>query len=618
MARITGSASEKVFQIQRWLGLNENPDGDTKLKMGEGAVMRNFRVTRDGNLQKRPGTKIWQTITAGKAIEAVLVDRNDILVICDAVLYRLYWSSSTLTKATIIDFAANSGPGTDKPHMFAFGGKVYILTGYKYYCYNPTDHTCAEVEGYVPIVAVAVTPSGGGETLEQINKLTAKRKVWLSPDGTATTFQLPEKDLASIDSAVLTSDGTTAVSIASTDKDAGTITFTAAPSAGPSTIEVQYTAKTDFRTEVEAMHFSETYNGTQDTRVFLYGDGSNTAIYSDIDHDGVARADYFPDQNVVRVGVENTPITGLLRHYSSLVAFKTDGTYGIQYGNVTLDTGDVIPAFYVSPVNRAIGNEAPGQVQLVLNNPLSLFGQDVYEWRNSSYYSSNLTRDERQARRISDRVYATLHGFNTANCICYDDNYHQEYYVCDPETDKALVYGYAADAWYYYDHFPMLVPFSYENELYYGASDGCIYHVNGAYQFDEQPSETEEPVYNTIDCYWESGSMSFGTDYQRKNSAMLWIGIKPEAKASVDVTVLTDKEATYAHKNVSYHFFDFEHIDFEDFTFDTNDKPQMRRLKIKAKKFVFYKLVMKTNTNDSGVTVTSADIRVRFMGYAKG
>ena len=57
MAAITGSANEKIFQIRAWGGLNENPDGDTKLKMGEAAVMRNFRITRDGNLQRRPGSK---------------------------------------------------------------------------------------------------------------------------------------------------------------------------------------------------------------------------------------------------------------------------------------------------------------------------------------------------------------------------------------------------------------------------------------------------------------------------------------------------------------------------------------------------------------------------------
>ena len=58
MARITTGADEKVFRIQEFLGLNENPDGDTKLKMGEASVIRNFKVTRDRNLQRRPGQQM--------------------------------------------------------------------------------------------------------------------------------------------------------------------------------------------------------------------------------------------------------------------------------------------------------------------------------------------------------------------------------------------------------------------------------------------------------------------------------------------------------------------------------------------------------------------------------
>ena len=60
MARITGAQNERVFSVQKWLGLNQNPDGDTKLKMGEAASMRNWKVTRDGNLQKRPGIVLHQ------------------------------------------------------------------------------------------------------------------------------------------------------------------------------------------------------------------------------------------------------------------------------------------------------------------------------------------------------------------------------------------------------------------------------------------------------------------------------------------------------------------------------------------------------------------------------
>ena len=43
----------------------------------------------------------------------------------------------------------------------------------------------------------------------------------------------------------------------------------------------------------------------------------------------------------------------------------------------------------------------------------------------------------------------------------------------------------------------------------------------------------------------------------------------------------------------------------------------MTKLKIKAKKFVFYKLIFKSNSASSTATVLAADIRVRYTGYAK-
>ena len=57
MAKISAATEEKVYSIQKWLGLNQAGDGDTNLKMGEASEMVNFRVTNDGALKKRPGMK---------------------------------------------------------------------------------------------------------------------------------------------------------------------------------------------------------------------------------------------------------------------------------------------------------------------------------------------------------------------------------------------------------------------------------------------------------------------------------------------------------------------------------------------------------------------------------
>lgn len=632
MAQIAGAQNERVFSIQRWLGLNQNPDGDTKLKMGEAAAMENWRVTRDGNLQKRPGVAevlhISTDSTDGngdpvyEAMHAVWTGfvggQEVVMVICGKTLYSC-WDDSLGFSATAVKTFDNE---PESPHMFGFSGKLYVIADGDYWEWDGT--TFSQVRGYVPLVAVAIPPNGGGETLEQVNKLTVRRRVWLSPDGVGTTFQLPEKDLYAITGAVKTSDGTTTVPIASSSLADGTVTFALADvPEGTNTIEVSYQSKKGDRAKVTGMRFSEFYNGSQDTRVFLYGDGTADAIYSDLDYDGVPRADYFPDLNQIRIGVENTPITGMIRQYSRLVAFKSDSTWSVSFGQITTAQGDSIPGFYATPINRAIGNEAMGSVQLVLNNPVTLFGQDLYEWRAGSY--GNLTNDERNAKRISDRVYSTLHdmvpdgdAWERFYAIrTFDDNYHQEYYVFD-QNGKALVWNYAADAWYSYEDFRLDFPFTFRGELYNCAAGG-IHHVSTDYAFDKWASEDAKPIV----CRWVSGSMAFGADYQRKYAAMIWVAIKPETHGEVWVTVQTDKSSSYREKVVASQLFGFDAVDFADFTFELNRKPQMKRLKIKAKKFVFYNLVLESNGPDGedgfgcGATVTGVDIRVRFTGFAK-
>ena len=55
MANISGANNEKIYSLKKWGGLNEAPDGDTRLKLGEASKMVNWKITRDGNLKRRPG-----------------------------------------------------------------------------------------------------------------------------------------------------------------------------------------------------------------------------------------------------------------------------------------------------------------------------------------------------------------------------------------------------------------------------------------------------------------------------------------------------------------------------------------------------------------------------------
>ncbi len=791
MARIPASGKDRIYTISKWLGVNESADGDIGLRMGEAAVMRNFKITDDFSLQKRPGTQnvagllasytvtvsdtpetlfteinapSW-SFTAKPSIEvnaggvlsysgdSVTIDKTNIssytnyyykdnnnqywkvgglelvqtpgdLVVeggtvkftvggerilypnapstwttysglkvsngqlsvtgagtsgivvgnyfqegayiykilgltFDGYFYRLayqrvevagddvynwkfyrvtassnttdtavrgIWSGRIGTTEYIV--AACNGHlwslsesggvwtkidlgtlDTSKPvHFFGFGNKLYILNGSEYYSWDGTSLTT--VQGYRPLVSVSVPPEGGGESLERVNMLNGQRRVWCSPDGTATMFTLPEKDLASVDYVKVIATGEL-VSIASSNLKNGTVTLSEPPKTGTNTIEIGYSVPQTLRTNITKMTHSELYNGVSDNRVFVYGDGTNKAYYSDLDYNGQATAEYFPDLNVVHFGDANTPLTSMVRHYDRLLAFKTDSAYSVAYDTVTLPGGKVTAGFYVTAINKGLGSAGYGQAVIVGNQPRTLDGGSIYEW-TPAMTAGAITTDHRNARRISQKVQQTMREIDIETAITYHDKVYHEYYVVDTAKGIAVVQNTEHGAWYVYRNFPASCMIVYKDELYIGTAGGDIRHVSRKYMHD---------VGSPIACYWESGSMDFGAGFIKKYSDLIWIVLKPEDDAAVFVTIQTDNQNEYGttgnSAEVATGFFDFLKLNFEHFTFNVNDKPQTQRRKIKVKNFAWYKLIFSTVSNNTTATVLSTSVRVRQMGYVR-
>ena len=584
-----------VFKITRWRGINENPDGDTKLGAGEAAEMRNFKITLDGNLQIRPGTKTM--LDFERPVRGMWSGNvgGSLKTVCAAAggLWELDLADCEKTRIGTLTDAATE--------FFGYSQKLYILNGHEYLVWDGVNEV-AEVSGYRPLVSTANPPEGGGALLESVNMLTGARRERYSPDGSANTFLLPEKNLQSVDYVMDAVSGA-GISGYTVNLAEGTVTFPAAPVQGVNTIEIGWTHPENRRAVVEGMRFSELYSGATDARVFLYGDGSNMAVYSGIDYDGKPTAEYFPDMNILHAGEANTPITGIIRHFATLLIFKENSAYIAGYGAMTLSDEAVIAVFTVRPVNRDIGNAAAGQVRLVVNNPYTIFGSAVYEWQSGG---GNMSLDERNTRRVSDMAAATLQGFETALCVAFDDEENQEYYVvCG---DRAVIHNYAADAWYIYTGFPAGRFLSVGGELYIGTGSGQVRHVSRRYLNDDGEA---------IDAYWRSGSLAFDRDWQRKSAAQLFVTVKPEARAQVCVTVETNRKSGHAERTVKYGLSTFSNISFAHWSFGTNRKPQTARLKIKAKRFAYYQLVFKSRADWPTATILAADVKVRYAGDVK-
>ena len=135
MASISGSTKEVIYTVQKFLGLHESPDGDTKLKAGEAAIMRSFRVTRAGNLQRRPGyfrkfngniKALWSGFVGPEQ------SKTEYLIV--ATDTELYWTTDTETWTKIGNFTFN-GYGVKsgvKVRLYFYGLKfisIFVLAG---------------------------------------------------------------------------------------------------------------------------------------------------------------------------------------------------------------------------------------------------------------------------------------------------------------------------------------------------------------------------------------------------------------------------------------------------------------------------------------------------------
>lgn len=571
-----------------------------------------------------------------------VAEEKVLVAACNGTLWRLEEENGTWSSSAI-GYINTDGAVS----MFGMNNKLYVLDGVSYYVWNGV--TFGDVSGYIPTVVTATAPGGGGQQLQQVNKLTLKRRQLFSADGSATVYQLAEKELASIDRVTVDGVSTTA----NTNAAAGTITFASAPKEGQNNVEVYYTASLvhahsftgngstsaftlpvgaedfeqvvsvtvggtatndyslqgdvislgtapasgaavvvtleykDPRQDVLGMRYAEFFNGSNDNRVFIYGNGTNEAFYSGVDMNGKGTAEYFPDLNEVAFG-DNSPLTAMSRHYNRLLAFKEDSTYSVYYDAVTLADGTLTAGFYVSAVNKDIGNVAKGQARLVENRVRTLDGKSIYEWRGTNT-SGNVTNDQRNANRISQKVESTLKDFDFANAVCFFDKIRHEYYCVS--GDIAIVQNTENEAWYVYTNFPATAVVLHDDEMYVGTADGWVRHISEAYANDNGEA---------IAAYWESGSLSFDRDYIRKYSPTVWVSMMGDA-SELQVGMFDDggnaDEASVSH--------------------DGGDIAKTYKKRLKAWRFSHYKLTFAENSTKSSAALQTATVEVKYNADVK-
>ena len=588
----------KPFTIDRFLGVNKS-ETETLLQLGEASEMSNFLITDDEKLQKQFGY-VHQNEATGQKINGAwagsLNGVNHILYARGGKVYKL--------DGTEIGTIVDSYPTT----FFVTNNIVYILDGTEMYQWDGT--TFSVVAGYVPTVYTAAPPTGGGTMLEGINYLTGKKAMKFSGNGSATLYQLNETNINSVDSVYVGGALKTVGTDYTVNLTAGTISFVSAPATGVNNVMVTWTKVVagDRQRITNCRH----YGGSYYARFWLFGNHlhRNTRYVSGVTMAGVSDPTYWPKFSDSDVG--EYAITDIKTQYSKQLIWTTGDSSGASawYSNSETFTdpvtGIVITLFPVYPINAKVGNVAPGQVQIITNNPISIW-KGVYKW------VSTYVMDEKNAEWMSKRIQRDLDKLDLTKAITWDWDDKGLYFIAIGK--RIWVYNYRVNtraedpgAWYILDlpHEPTCF-ITAEKELYFGTAGGQVM------KFDETIKTYDGEI---IKAVWKMGFYNFGVDWIRKFIQRMYVTILPRIKTHINLTYDTDKGSLQEPVTAAYALNTFDRMNFAHFSFKTNYSPQPFKFKIRAKKIDYFKLIISNDGTDTA-TVLSITLPVRSGGEVK-
>ena len=583
MAYIQATAQPSPTTIDHFLGLNMNETGATQLKLGEASNMKNFRITKNYKLTKMDGYK--KKYEASGPIRAQWIgklgDEEVHVYVAGGKIYNKGEEIGTLTD--------------DITSIFEFNQKLYFINGHEYKVWNGTE--LKDVEGYIPLVKMATSPNGVGTDYEPINLLTGKKHQTFSPDGEATEFYLLENNLKSIDLVLMNG----LVQDVTKDLVNGKVKFETPPTKGVDSIDVYWAKENADRNIILKNRYFQKYGLANDTRVFFYGndEAKNRMYFSDLGA-GVPNVEYFPATNFLDIGSSNEAVTDISRQYDRLIISKETETYYATYEQITDTTGNSIVTFPVYPLNSSHGMVAPAQGQL-LDNYVTTIDSSIVMWTNTN------TKDERNAEVISQRIQEWLNEKDLRKAITMDYQELKEYWLA--VENQIMIYNYGNSTFYLLE-IPVKITSLIANQgiIYLGTENGKIMEFN-----------EEETTYDgeVIDAIWESGFYDFEIEYKRKTMRALWVALKPWMRTSLVINYKSDRETGTDPKSIQSSCISYRYWNYAKMTYNTSYVVKPYRIKLKAKKFAYEKIILSNKEIDEKVTINSIAIQKSDGGNVK-
>lgn len=571
----------------------------------------NIIADKGGMPEKRPGYRVVLALegSINGLFNAEFANVKHFLVHAGTVLYRWYEDGVTapLQLAT--------GLPNSRSMAVYMNNKLWIFTGATLYMYDGTTCAPAAQSAYVPLTNIARTPSGGGETYESINYLTGKQRIGVLADGTSRDYILPYDSVDSVDKVEVDGTEKTPGTDYTVDAAHGKITFTTAPArpaaGGEDNVFITFTKNMSGYTD----------RINKCTTAIVWGmSGASDRIVATGNPDfknqdficGFLDGTYWPDLNYSNVGTSETAIVGYRRLGENLAVIKEDNgqdsTVFIRSGNINED-GE--PVFTVKPCLSGAGGISRFGFGNIGDEQLILTGAGVYA------LTTNSLTAERIVQNRSLRVDPKLTGEDLSEAIsCNFNNYYMIFiggrvYGLDGTQQRS--YPYRNDTSFLYEcfywenipaHSVMRLMDEGREYLFFGTSEGEICKFNTDIDTLEKFNDAGEPII----AVWatkaddDGDPMIYKTLLKKGNAVTL----KPYARSSAKICLRTDKDAVEWQANQgTMDIFSWEDIDFERFTFNSNDGPTEVPINRKVKNYKRLQIVVKNDAKNEGFGVYS-------------
>ena len=632
MPRVTApraipSTPLKTMNIEKFLGIDLT-HYDTQTDPRRSPDARNMQPDLNGFPVKRKGYEkrgklggrvngAYSLITGGKETR---------LIHAGGALYR--WQEDAAPECLY------TGMADEKSRAVQIEDKLMIADGKRLLCCADFDGTGAytlrpaDECGTTPLISIGRKPDGSAaQSYDPYNLFTAQVEEDFLADGKTLKYVLsyPIAADGEIKAEQRDKDGEwQPITDFTADRAGGIITFKAAPplpaAAGEDNIRIVYPHK---RSET-ALKALEGLNSCR--ALCAYGVegqpdrlvcGAETVQQNRVWYSQFRDPLYIGDVWYLLAGQARAPVAGFGVLGKQLVIYKRDedhqrNVYIVESG--LDDDGDA--RYPVSEVLQGEGALALGAQASLGGEPLYLSKRGVlavttadataqhYLQERSFYVSGRLTREkglENAEAAAWDRFY--LLALNEQ--IYLLDSAQKSYEKDSPHS----TYQYECYLW---DGIPARRMWVWDGALWFGAADGGIYRFCTG---DSASSYMDDG--RAVSAYWTTPLMNLGSWTNLKTVTDVWAVIQPYARSGAAVYYATDKEYWTLARDFNMDIFDWDDIDFDRFTFNTMDRPQITALRRKAKKVKLFQVRVKNAREREPFGLCAVCIRYRTGGKIK-